>query len=145
MKKENRVPFGVLPDGRGVEAIILREGKQTCTVLTWGGALQSLITPDRNGAPVDVLLGTAAQVQPRLERDCRLLVRRGEESQVSTRLSLAQDVEAPVEQGQILGQLDVYVGEELRDTIPILSAQQVERLSIPGIFTRMLSKLLMAG
>ena len=57
MKKENRVPFGVLPDGRVVEAITLREGKQTCTVLTWGGALQSLITPDRNGAPVDILLG----------------------------------------------------------------------------------------
>ena len=57
---------------------------------------------------------------------------------------MAQDVEAPVEQGQILGQLEIYVGDELRDTIPILSTQQVDRLSIPGIFTRMLSKLLMA-
>ncbi len=116
-------------------------------LLDYGFAHYSLapVYPDAPLAPVDVLLGTAAQVQPRLERDCRLLVRRGEESQVSTRLSLAQDVEAPVEQGQMLGQLDVYVGEELRDTIPILSAQQVDRLSIPGIFTRMLSKLLMAG
>ena len=80
-----------------------------------------------------------------LERDCRLLVRKGEESQVSTRLSLAGDVEAPVEQGQLLGRLEVYVGDELRDTVPILASQPVDRLSIPGIFSRMLSKLLMAG
>ncbi len=92
-----------------------------------------------------MLLGTQAQVQPQLERDCRLLVRRGEESQVTTQLSLSENVEAPVEQGQILGQLEVYVAGEPRDTVPILSAQQVDRLSIPGIFTRMLSKLLMAG
>ena len=103
------------------------------------------VYPEVPLAPIDVLLGTSAQVQPQLERDCRLLVRRGEESQVSTRLSLAENVEAPVEQGQVLGQLEVYVGEQLRDTIPILSAQPVDRLSIPGIFTRMLSKLLMAG
>ena len=34
---------------------------------------------------------------------------------------------------------------ELRDTVPILAPEPVERLSIPGIFGRMLSKLLMAG
>ena len=103
------------------------------------------VYPDAPLAPVDVLLGTSAQVQPRLERDCRLLVRKGEEGQVTTRLSLAEDLEAPVEQGQTLGTLEVYVGDELRDTVPILAAQPVDRLSIPGIFGRMLSKLLMAG
>ena len=116
-------------------------------LLDYGFANYSLVPvyPDTPLAPVDVLLGTSAQVQPRPERECRLLVRKGEENQVTTRLSLAENVEAPVEQGQILGQLEVFVGDEMRDTIPILSSQQVERLSIPGIFTRMLSKLLMAG
>jgi len=92
-----------------------------------------------------VLLGTCAQVQPQLSQDCRLLVRKEEASQVRTNLNLAQDVEAPVEQGQTLGELQVYVGEELRRTIPVVSAQQVDRLTIPGIFTRMLRGLLMAG
>ena len=103
------------------------------------------VYPEAPLAPVDVLLGTQSQVQPQLERDCRLLLRKGEESQVSTRLSVAQDVEAPVEQGQILGRLEIYVGDELRDTVDVLSSQQVDRLSVPGIFGRMLSKLLMAG
>ena len=103
------------------------------------------VYPDAPLAPVDVLLGVQAQVQPRLERDCRLLVLRGEEAQVTTRLSLAENVEAPVEQGQILGTLEVYVSGELRDSVPILSAQPVDRLSVPGIFSQILSRLLMAG
>ncbi len=115
-------------------------------LLDYGFANYAMVPvyPEVPLAPVDVLLGVQAQVQPQLERDCRLLVRKGEESQVTTRLSMAQDVEAPVEKGQTLGQLEVYVGDELRDAIPILSSQQVDRLSVPGIFSRMLRKLLMA-
>ena len=117
------------------------------SLLDYGFANYTLVPvyPEVPLAPIDVLLGAQPQVQPQPERDCRLLVRKGEETQVTTRLSLAENVEAPVERGQILGKLEVYVGGTLRDTIPILSSQPVERLSIPGIFSQMLSKLLMAG
>ena len=117
------------------------------SLLDYGFANYTVVPvyPESPLAPNDVLLGAQPQVQPRLERDCRLLVRKGEETQVTTRLSMAENVEAPVEQGQILGKLEVYAGSTLRDTIPILSSQPVDRLSIPGIFSQMLSKLLMAG
>ncbi|RKI69767.1 D-alanyl-D-alanine carboxypeptidase [bacterium 1xD42-67] len=115
-------------------------------LLDYGFASYSLTTvyPEAPLAPVDVLLGAASQVQPQLARDCRLLVRKGEAGQVTTRLTMAQDVEAPVERGQILGRLEILVGDQVRDTVPILASQDVERLSVPGIFGRMLSKLLMA-
>ena len=115
-------------------------------LLDYGFANYALVDvyPDAPLAPVDVLLGTVKQVQPQLNRDCRLLVRKGEESQVTTQLTVAQDVEAPVDQGQTLGQMEVYVGGELRDTIPIVSAQQVDRLAVPGIFGQLLRQLLMA-
>lgn len=116
------------------------------TLLDYGFANYTLVPvyPDTALAPVEVLLGAVGQVQPQLQRDCRLLVSKGEESQISTRLTLAENVEAPVDQGQILGQLEVYVGDELRDTVPILAAEGVNRLSVPGIFTQMLSRLLMS-
>ena len=140
-------------DGMELIAVVMRSPssnqrfEDAKALLDYGFANYAMaaVYPEVPLAPVDVLLGTSAQVQPQLERDCRLLVRRGEESQVSTRLTLAENVEAPVERGQTLGQMEVYVGDELRETIPILSAQEVDRLSIPGIFGRMLSKLLMAG
>ena len=116
-------------------------------LLDYGFANYTLasVYPDAPLAPVEVLLGTVGQVQPQLQRECKLLVSRGEESQISTRLSLAENVEAPVDQGQILGQMEIYVGAELRDTVPILAAEGVNRLSVPGIFSRLLSRLLMGS
>ena len=72
---------------------------------------------------MEVLLGTTAQVQPQLERECSLLVRKGEEGLISTQIQLAQDLEAPVERGQKLGQMVVTVDGEVRDTIPIVASQ----------------------
>ena len=96
-------------------------------------------------APISVALGKTAQVQPVLSRDCRLLVAKGDEGQIESRVTLPDDLEAPVEQNQLLGQMEVYVGQELRDTVPILAAQPVERLTAGGIFSRLLHRLLMAG
>ncbi len=139
-------------DGMELIAVILKSptGPQRFedakALLDYGFANYALVNvyPETPLAPVDVLLGTSAQVQPQLSRDCRLLVRKEEAGQVTTRLDVARDVEAPVDQGQTLGQLQVFVGEELRETIPIVSAQQVDRLTVSGIFSRMLRKLLMA-
>ena len=140
-------------DGMELIAVIMKSPtgperfEDAKALLDYGFANYALVNvyPEAPLAPVDVLLGTVSQVQPQLQRECRLLVRKGEEGQVTTKLTLAEDLEAPVEQGQTLGQLEVYVGEELRDTVPIVSAQQVDRLTVPGIFTRMLRQLLMAG
>ena len=114
-------------------------------LLDYGFAHYSLtsVYPEAPLAPVDVLLGVQGQVQPQLQRDCRLLVRRGEEGQITTRLTLADNVEAPVDQGQTLGQMEVYVGEALRDTVPVLASRAVDRLSVPEIFSQMLQDLLM--
>lgn len=54
---ENRVPFGTLADGYQAELLTLKNGRLTCKILTYGGAVQSLTVPDRNGSPVDVVLG----------------------------------------------------------------------------------------
>lgn len=64
---------------------------------------------------------------------------------VTSELRLCENVEAPVEQGQKLGELQVYVDGQLRDTIDLVAAQPVERLSMGGIFKDLLGKLFMAG
>ena len=117
------------------------------TLLDQGFASYSLtsVYPDAPLAAIPVLLGDCPQIQPQLERDCRLLVRRGEEGAVTTQIALPQDLEAPVEQGQRLGEFTVYVNGELRDTIPIVSAQPANRLTVPGIFSHLLRSLFMAG
>ena len=49
--------FGKMPDGTPVEEYTLRSGELSCGVITYGGALRSLLVPDRAGKPVDILLG----------------------------------------------------------------------------------------
>ena len=115
-------------------------------LLDYGFANYALtdVYPEVPLAPVDVLLGTADQVQPQLQRTCRLLIRKGEEGLIRTQVTVASNLEAPVEAGQTLGQMEVFVDEQLRDTIPIVASEPVERLTIPEIFQRMLRQLTMA-
>lgn len=57
MSEPLRRSFGVTPAGEPVERITLTQGKLSCTVLTLGATLQALVVPDRDGNPVDVVLG----------------------------------------------------------------------------------------
>lgn len=49
--------FGYTHDGRAVHRIVLNSGTARCGILTYGGALQFLEVPDRNGDMTDVVLG----------------------------------------------------------------------------------------
>ena len=49
--------FGVTKDGREVTAYTLEDGASRAVVLSLGGILQSLVVPDRDGNPTDVILG----------------------------------------------------------------------------------------
>ena len=64
--------FGTLPGGETVTAGVLKnKNGMSVTVLNYGATIQSLCVPDRNGVPVDVVLGydTAAEYA---ERDAYL-------------------------------------------------------------------------
>jgi aldose 1-epimerase len=59
-----RASFGALADGTPIEKVTLTNGAGvSATVMTLGATLQSLIVPDRQGKPADVVLGydTAAE------------------------------------------------------------------------------------
>ncbi len=49
--------FGVTRDGRPVDKFTLRRGALEAEILTYGAALRALRVPDRDGKPVDVVLG----------------------------------------------------------------------------------------
>jgi aldose 1-epimerase len=51
-------PFGQMPDGRPVSLFTLAaEGGIRVTITNYGGAIVSLLAPDRAGTPADVVLG----------------------------------------------------------------------------------------
>jgi aldose 1-epimerase len=58
-----RAPFGVMPDGTGVELYTLRNDGLELGVATYGGTVQRLLVPDRAGVRGDVVLGLSTLEQ----------------------------------------------------------------------------------
>ena len=117
------------------------------SLLNYGFANYTLtdVYPSQALPPVDVLLGEDDTVQPVLAQSSRILVDKSQLNEVTTELHLCENVEAPVEEGQKLGEMVVYVGGQEQQSIPIVADQAVERLTLPGIFSKFLKTLFMAG
>ncbi|MDE6260246.1 MAG: D-alanyl-D-alanine carboxypeptidase [Oscillospiraceae bacterium] len=113
------------------------------TLLNYGFANYAItpVYPDQAIPPVAVSLGTQDTVQPVTARECSILLEKSKTGTVTTQLELCENVEAPVEAGQKLGELKVLVDGELVDVIDLVAAQEVPRLSLGGIFKRFLNSL----
>ena len=51
------VPYGTAPSGEEVSLITLANSNLSCQIITYGATLRTLLVPDRDGNPVDVVLG----------------------------------------------------------------------------------------
>ena len=49
--------FGKTPDGTAVDIYTLKSGALEARIITYGGIVQSLKVPDKNGKSTDVVLG----------------------------------------------------------------------------------------
>lgn len=100
-------------------------------------------TKDQLLTPVPVKLGMSDTVPAIFADQPKVLVEKAQLSNVTHTITLAEDVRAPVEVGQTLGELTVTCNDEVLASIPIVAQTPVERLSISAIFWRMLQKYLL--
>ena len=116
-------------------------------LLTYGFANYTLVDvrPDQAIPPVAVSLGVTDTVQPVLASGSRILVEKRMLNQITTSLQLTEGVEAPVEEGQKLGELVVSAGDVQLQTIPLVAHQAVARITVPGLFLRLVRNLFLAG
>ena len=138
----------------GMELIAVVMGAETSdkrfetakSLLSYGFANYTLmdVHPGQALAPMDVRLGETQTVQPVQQRPCRILVAKADADKVTTELVLAEDVEAPVEAGQKLGSMTVYVDGVEQDVVNLVAECAVERLTVGKIFSRFLKTLFMA-
>jgi D-alanyl-D-alanine carboxypeptidase (penicillin-binding protein 5/6) len=73
-----------------------------------------------------VMAGKTDSVSVRAPRDLTLIVSRPDDRYLETRLIPAQEIVAPVGEGQIVGNLQVRKGEEVVAEIPVVAAEAVE-------------------
>ncbi len=138
----------------GMELIAVVMGAETSekrfetakSLLNFGFASYALmdVYPEQAIAPMDVLLGECDTVQPVLRRNARILVDKADVEKVTTELTLAENVEAPVVEGQKLGAMTVYVDGVEQESIDLVASSAVARLTVGGIFSRLMEILFMA-
>jgi cytidylate kinase len=74
-----------------------------------------------------------------------MLVKKGELSAITARTELPESLDAPVEQGQQLGELILEREGERIAALPLTAGEDVLRLTWPDLFARLLSRVAMGG
>ena len=112
------------------------------SMLDHGFAAYGLITPQiEENVTVPVRLGEQEKVSVILSGNNALLIDKAQKNSVTTHIDLAEEVTAPVSQGQRLGTLTVKSGEQILAELPLTAAEPIARLSWGNLFLQMLKKV----
>ncbi len=96
----------------------------------------------RQAAPIPVLRGQAEQVAVTVDIPDAVLLKKGTEKQVQPVWDLAEDLEAPVAAGQVVGTLRLTVGEETVGEYTARAAADVPRMSFRYAYSLLVAALL---
>ncbi|MCH5191411.1 MAG: D-alanyl-D-alanine carboxypeptidase [Oscillospiraceae bacterium] len=135
-------------DGMELVAVVLGSTDSTerfedaKKLLNWGFANYAVYTPQVDASlitNVGVLYGVQNSIMPIVKPTDNVLIKKGAEENITQRVDICIDVEAPVEKGQKLG--TVYFeadGEEIA-SCPIISENAVERRGLFFVFSALWS------
>ena len=108
-------------------------------LLNYGFAAYTLlpVVPESPLPAVPVTLGARRQVQAVLPQGSVLLLEKNRTNALTQSLTLSEAVEAPVEQGDTLGSLDLFTADgTLLSSLPLLAGESVARLTWRQLFCR---------
>ena len=136
-------------DGMELIAVVMHAATSSdrfdsaAALLNYGFANYTLtqVYPDQVLPPIAVLLGEQDTVQPELARDCTILTQQSQSASITTQIHLPQEVSAPVEEGQKLGEMVVYLDGKEHETVDLVASSSVARLTTLGIFQELLNVL----
>ena len=124
-------------DGMELIAVVLHCASSTDrfesakALLDYGFANYGLVSaaPETPLPAVKVELGAVPVVQTVLREEQPILVEKSVLQSVEREVTVQDTVQAPVEQGQRLGTIRLYSGENTLAEVPLVAAEAVERLS----------------
>ncbi len=116
-------------------------------LLDFGFANYTVINPEPKQELTDipVLLGESSAVTPVMEECGGILIDKSIKNTVTTEITLAESLTAPVEVGQKLGEMSVMSNGEVLQTVDIVASQEVPRLTVGEIWLQMVRRLFMVG
>ncbi len=132
-------------DGLHLVAVVMGAGNSTDrfegakSLLNWGFANYESFTPQIDPSQfsdVTVIRGIEKTVRPIVSGLSAILLESGKKGQIETEIELAQDVEAPVEEKQILGKVRLKIGDEVIEEYPLVAENPVRRITFGDVAAR---------
>ena len=110
-------------------------------LLNYGFAAYSLVTvtPESPLPAVPVTLGTQKTVQSVLTSENALLLEKSRANGLTQAVSLPESIDAPVEEGEPLGTLDIFDADGTPvASLPLLAGESIPHLTWSKLFCRLL-------
>ncbi len=136
-------------DGRRLISVVMgaksekSRASETQKLLTYGFRFFENALVKRGGEALQtprVWKGVTDKVAVGVSEDIMVTIPRGQSKNLSAVMELNPTLEAPLKQGQVLGEVKVLLGEELIETVPVVALQAVES---GGFFRRLWDSILL--
>lgn len=125
-------------DGLHLIAVILGAGSSddrfegAKELLDYGFANYETVTPSLEGVEiprVEVIRGITEEISATVRGILPVTLKKGQSSKIEYSLEIAENVEAPVEKGQLLGTLTAKAGDNILGEYELISDQQVRKIT----------------
>ena len=113
-------------------------------MLNYGFANYERVTPEPDMSligEVKVLRGIEKSITPVIKELLPVTLKSGQGASLETQIELCGDVEAPVEAGQLLGKMIIKCGDETVCEYPLVSENEVRRITFYDVVARILISL----
>ncbi len=97
------------------------------------------IEPQLNKTAITVKGGVKGSVQIKAEESFGALLKKSQSSNVTMSLNLPEKISAPVRQGEVLGTVDFYLGDEQIGSVDVISTENVKKMTLFTAFSWIVS------
>lgn len=114
-------------------------------LMDYGFANFDSVIIGRKGDTVDKVLiqkGNTKYLEVTLERDCSLLIPKGQSKDITKEIVLPEYVEGPISQGDIVGELIVRIEGKEVDKVNLVAKGHVEKTTVKNMFIKVLKNFI---
>jgi D-alanyl-D-alanine carboxypeptidase (penicillin-binding protein 5/6) len=116
-------------------------------LLDHGFANYTIVNSTKKGEQVgelDVIKGMVGKVKLATASDLNLLVKKGEENSITKNIDIVNNVLAPVDKGQKVGEITFSLNDKQIGKVDIVTLETVEKVSVNKVFTKLIKHWLNA-
>ncbi len=84
--------------------------------------------------------GISESVNAIFAEDAGALIPKGQSSDIVTNISLPNTLQAPVEEGQVIGTVTYSIGDEILGTVNLIASKSVPKLTLFNMMSSVLDK-----